>query len=102
MADYRISGFWKDTTGVIAHYAVHIIYERTMTRAQKLSKEEVIRLVNDPGNTTFTWLWDYDTNAWRDDEKIFVARQGLKKILRCASNSNKTDDLAHLINLDWF
>lgn len=101
MADLRISGYWKDTTGAITHYAVHVMYERTIAKAQKLSKEELIRLVDNAGNTAFTWVWDYDTNFWRDAERVTVARHGLKKILRCHANNSNKDDLAHLINFDW-
>jgi hypothetical protein len=103
MTEYRISGLWMDnTTSEITHYAVHEVLSRTILRAEKKSKAEVIALLEIKGNTAMTWLWDYNKGTWAYGDAVEVAG-GLtqRKYLRCNKNYKETDNLAHLINLGW-
>lgn len=45
MAEYRISGVWKNTNDVITHYAFHKINENSTSRAKKTIKAEAIRIL---------------------------------------------------------
>jgi hypothetical protein len=38
MANYKISGVWKNNDNVITHYAFHTVGEDSTTRAQKTTK----------------------------------------------------------------
>ena len=38
MATYKISGIWKNSEGVITHYAFHTVTQEGTTRASKISK----------------------------------------------------------------
>lgn len=51
MAKYRISGVWKNSNNIIAHYAFHTITEAGVTRALKKSKDEVVRLLEITGSS---------------------------------------------------
>lgn len=101
MAEYRISGYWKGSNNEITHYAVHTIYERTITKAERLPKAEVIRLLESGENTAATWTWDYSNCSWLEEEPISVVQRGFTKFLRSNADNQKTDSLSHLINYDW-
>jgi hypothetical protein len=102
MAEYRISGVWMDaTTDEITHYAVHEVLSKTILRAEKKSKAEVIALLEIKDNSALTWIWDYNKATWAYGEAVEVAGGLLtRKYLRCNKNK-ETDNLAHLVNLTW-
>jgi hypothetical protein len=98
MANYKISGVWKDTNNVITHYAFHSINENSISRATKKTKAEAIKLLNDPANSAVTWLWNYSVAYWRDGQKVSVINNSY---LRSDPDNKLTDNLAHLIDYDW-
>ena len=54
MAEYRISGIWKDTNGVITDYAFHSVTTNGVTRTTKKSKAQAIALLEANGNSATT------------------------------------------------
>jgi len=45
MAEYRISGVWKNSNDVITHYAFHTVNGKEITRTSKKSKADAIELL---------------------------------------------------------
>jgi len=54
MAEFTISGVWKNNNDVVTHYAFHQVLERTIYRAEKKSKAEAIALLETKGNSAVT------------------------------------------------
>ena len=101
MAKYRISGVWKNADNVITHYAFHAVGENGTTRAVKRSKSEAIVLLEAPGNSAVTWMWNYKTCTWTVGETVEVVNGAYGKFLRSNPDDRTTDNLAHLIDYDW-
>jgi hypothetical protein len=101
MAIYRISGVWKNTDGVITHYAFHTVVDTTATRAAKKTKSDAIRLLETTGNVATTWIWGYNRSGWIIGENVEVVNGSDGKYLRSDRNNTITDNLAHLIDFDW-
>jgi len=101
MANYRISGIWKDSNNVITHYAFHKVTEKGVTRAAKTSKAEAITLLETAGNNATTWMWNYKNAFWTIGEHVTVVDGAKGKYLRSDPDNQLTDNLAHLINFDW-
>jgi hypothetical protein len=101
MAQYRISGVWKDSNNVITHYAFHTKTDNGYTRATKKTKTQAILLLETLGNSAKTWLWSYKTCFWSDGENIEVVNGTNGKYLRSDPNNRLTDNLGHLIDYDW-
>lgn len=98
MATLKISGVWKDDQGTITHYGVHTVSNNGTTRMTKTTKADAVRLVNDPNNETYTWLWDYTTAFWKNGAKVEVVDSSY---LRSNHDGKVSDNLAHLINYNW-
>lgn len=101
MAQYRISGVWKDSNDVITHYAFHTVSETTISRASKKSKADAIKLLETAGNSAKTWVWNYLSVGWDIGENVEVVNGSNGKYLRSNPDNTKTDNLAHLIDFDW-
>ncbi|WP_259069928.1 DUF3892 domain-containing protein [Mucilaginibacter sp. X4EP1] len=98
MAQYKISGIWKDANGVITHYAFHTVTKDGFTRATKTTKADAIKLLSHSSNEAMTWIWNYTTAFWKDGEKVAVINGSY---LRSNPDNKITDNLAHLIDYDW-
>ncbi|MES2656168.1 MAG: DUF3892 domain-containing protein [Bacteroidota bacterium] len=101
MTNYKISGVWKNTDGVITHYAVHTQTENGHTRAVKKTKHQVVAIVETTGNTVQTWMWNYTTAFWTIGEGVHVVDGANGKYLRSNRDNKVTDNLGHLIDYDW-
>lgn len=101
MAEYRISGVWKNTNDVITHYAFHKINENSTSRAKKTIKAEAIRILEESGNSATTWVWNYNISGWSVGENVEVVNGNNGKYLRSNRDDAKTNNLAHLIDFDW-
>jgi hypothetical protein len=98
MANYKISGIWKDANGVITHYAFHTVTENGFTRATKKTKAAAVTLLSSASNEAVTWIWNYTAAFWKDGEKVTVVNGSF---LRSNPDNKITDNLAHLIDYDW-
>lgn len=102
MAKYRISGVWKDSQGVITHYAFHTILDNGgITRAEKKSKSQAIQILEQVGNSATTWTWNYNRCYWDVGENVTVVNASTGKYLRSNPDKRETNNLDHLINYDW-
>jgi hypothetical protein len=100
MATYRISGVWK-TDGVITHYAFHTLTDatkNTVTQVQKISKADAILLLEAPGNSATTLVWNYTHAGWYVEETVQVVGSGANKYLRSNPDKQVSDNLGHLPN----
>jgi hypothetical protein len=70
MAQFRFSGVWKDTYGVITNYAFHTVGEKSISRATKISKVQAIALLETKGNSAITWIWNYTKARWTIGENV--------------------------------
>lgn len=97
MAQYKISGIWKDGN-TITHYAFHLIGEKSIGLGVKTSKAEAVRILSRAENSAVTWLWNYSAAFWRNGENVTVVNGSY---LRSNPDDKLTDNLAHLIDYDW-
>lgn len=56
MAQFRISGVWKNAEGVITHYTIHTVSHTSTTRAVKTTKPQAKALLEIQRNNATTWL----------------------------------------------
>lgn len=101
MSTYRISGVWKNEAGAITHYAMHLVSEKTVSRAMKKTKAEAIQIVESYGNVTTTWIWNYNNAQWVIGESVYVVKSHYGKYLRSNPDNTLTDNRGHLIDYDW-
>lgn len=101
MAQYRISGIWKNSNDVITAYAVHTVGDSSASRAVKMTKTQVITLLETRGNSATTWTWNYSTTGWSIGENVQVVNGATGKYLRSNPDNKLTDNLGHLIDFDW-
>ena len=102
MAQYRISGVWKDANSVIIGYAFHtVLADGGITRAEKKTKAQAIALLEIQGNTATTWIWNYSQAKWNIGENVQVINGANGKYLRSNPDNSLTDNLGHLINFNW-
>lgn len=101
MAQFRISGVWKDSKDVITHYAFHTVGDNSTSRAVKVSKARAIELLETRGNVATTWIWNYNRAQWTLGENVTVVNGSSGKYLRSNPDNQLTDNLAHLIDFDW-
>src|SRR5258705_10665766 len=101
MAVYRIAGIWKNADNVITHYAFHTVNGNTTDRANKQTKAQAIQLLETPGNTGYTWVWNYTTARWNIGEQVQVVEGMYGRYLRSNPDDQLTDNLSHLIDFDW-
>lgn len=101
MAEYHISGIWKDPNNVITHYAFHTVNGGSASRAEKKSKAQAIALLETYGNSATTWVWSYTLARWMVGETVQVINGANGKYLRSNPDNKLTDNLGHLIDFDW-
>ncbi|WP_330442272.1 DUF3892 domain-containing protein [Flavobacterium sp. C4GT6] len=101
MAEYKISGVWKNENNTITHYAFHTRTANGHTRAEKVSKSEAIRRLEISGNVAFVWIWNYSEALWNTKEKVHVVTGSTGKYLRSNHDGTERNNLAHLIDYDW-
>lgn len=100
MATYKISGIWKNSDGVITHYAFHTVTNTGVTTASKKSKADAITLLDKNENSAMTWIWDYRTGEFVNGQNVEVVGSS-NKYLRTDADNKLTDNLGHLIDFDW-
>ncbi|KOS07229.1 hypothetical protein AM493_15185 [Flavobacterium akiainvivens] len=103
MAEYRISGVWKDTNNTIIAYAFHTVNDTgaSASRAVKKTKAQAIALLEQAGNSATTWVWSYNKCIWIIGETVTVVNGSNGKYLRSNPDNKLTDNLGHLIDYDW-
>lgn len=101
MAEYRITGVWVNQNRMITHYAFHTVGELSTSRTTKITKADAIALLEKPGNKAVTWIWNYKSAAWNVGETVTVVNGENGKYLRSNPDNTLTDNLEHLIDLDW-
>ncbi len=103
MALYRISGIWKNISGTITHYGFHTFNEseNTVTRVEKVTKENSVKRLENSTNIATTWVWNYNLSRWSIGENVEVVNGVNEKYLRSNPDKKETNNLEHLINYDW-
>lgn len=105
MPIFRISGIWTNNQGIITHYAVHKRRKKddgtfVLMKAEKMDKKATIALLNTPGNSATTYMWNYKNAKWDIGEHIHIVHDNLP-YLRTDPDSTRTDNLLHLIDYSW-
>lgn len=100
MANYAISGVWKNDNNVITHYAFHELNDdgNTVGLATKKTKAEAIRLLDITGNSAITILWNYTNPGWNRGSVVTVVGVAPNRYLRTTHDGTTRDNLGHLIN----
>ena len=98
MAEYAISGVWKDESGTITHYALHTKDGNDLGMATKITKVRAVQLLGAPGNSGITVIWNYTRENWQWGEAVHVVLLKNLRYLRTNHDNNVRDNLGHLIN----
>lgn len=101
MAEYRISGIWKNSNDVITHYAFHKVEGKSMSNAKKTSKNDAVGVTEKSMNEVYTMTWNYKKASWTLGEEVHVVNGQYGKYLRSDPDNKLTDNLGHLIDFDW-
>jgi hypothetical protein len=106
MAEYRISGIWKDSNNVITHYAVHLRTRNAnndgcvIGYAVKMTKTATITLLQNQQNSAKTYLWNYITANWHAEADIHVVNEN-PPFLRTTHDGIVKNNLLHLIDYGY-
>ncbi|WP_300567823.1 DUF3892 domain-containing protein [Flavobacterium sp.] len=106
MAEYRISGIWKNDQNVITHYAIHSRTKNqtgnsyTISNAVKTTKVNAVALLQNPANNAKTYLWNYARAKWEAGEDIHVVNDN-PPFLRTNHDEIVRDNLLHLIDYGY-
>lgn len=97
MADYFISGVWKDGSK-ITDVLLHVSNKNTIMPGQKTSIDQVVNLIMS-GLTIMAVKWDYTKGKWEYICPVEIdARSESKNI--CCRQSEGGISLANLINMN--
>ncbi|AZB10872.1 DUF3892 domain-containing protein [Chryseobacterium sp. G0162] len=106
MAEFRISGIWLDSGGVITHYAIHTRKKNSkgdgyiIGLAEKYTKQAAVDLLLKQGNIAKTYLWNYNKRIWEAGAEVQVI-SGKPLFLKSNPDSTERDNLLHLINYGY-
>lgn len=105
MAEYRISGIWKDGDA-ITHYAVHNRVKNSkggyiIEHAMKKTKAQTIAIVENSANVVETYIWNYTSASWSAGAPVHVVGTGSNRYLRSNHDNKTKDNLSHLINYGY-
>jgi len=103
MAEYRISGVWKNSHDTITHYALHTKQANgSYSKAEKKTKTDVVTLI-ERGNAIKTMTWNYTKGKMYEGEKVKVVNNASgEKYLRSDPDNHLNDNLGHAINMTWY
>ena len=103
MAEYRISGIWKNSQDTITHYSLHFKQSNgNYSKGKKTTKEEVVLLV-EKGNNIKTLTWNYTKGKMYDGEKVkVITKTSGEKYLRSDPDNHLNDNLGQAINMAWY
>lgn len=99
---YLISSIYVELQDV-THYTVHKHLDPGISPGNKLSKEEVVVLVECSGLPVYVLEWDYERGNFDIGKQVNcnLDYKG-KKYLWINAKDPKTRDLRHLIKMNWF
>lgn len=100
-SSYYISAIFMSLND-ITHYIVHKNFDPGVSGGEKLSKEEVINLVENSGLPVYVWLWGYDQGCFIQGQQVNCNLDyNNNKYLWINAKDPKTKDLRHLIKMEW-
>jgi hypothetical protein len=105
MAEYRISGIWKNGE-VITHYSVHLRTKNangighTIEPAVKMTKAATVTLLQNQQNNAKTYLWNYTSAGWSAGSDIHVVNAN-PPFLRTNHDNIVKDNLLHLVDYGY-
>ncbi|WP_394329742.1 DUF3892 domain-containing protein [Zunongwangia profunda] len=85
----------------MTHYAFHEKSNDSVSFAKKVDKRYAIQLLENPNNSAFTWILNYNLCGWKIGEEVKVVNGDSGKYLRSNPDKTETNNLEHLIDYDW-
>jgi hypothetical protein len=99
---YFITGVFIAITEV-THYVVHQYLDPGVGAGYKMSKAEVLDLIENSGLPVSVWEWNYEEGHFVLGKQVNVAIDyHQNKYLWINAKDPKTKNLKHLIRMDWF
>lgn len=99
---YLISGVFIDLQEV-THYTVHTDLNPGASGAVKMSKAEVVELVENSGLPVYVWEWNYEQARFLQGKQVNCNLDYHRnKYLWINEKDPKTKNLKHLIRMNWF
>lgn len=98
LADYFISGVWKDQLERITDVMLHVVNDNNSFQlGVKTSESSAIALLNSK-KTIKTITWDYP--GWNIGASVIVHAVGNKEYLKTVANATLKDNLDNSINMN--
>lgn len=97
MANYYISGVWKDDQGRITDVNLHLGVGEGFARPRKTHKTQVIALIK-AGNNVNTITWGYPD--WELGASVAFEKVGYEEYLRTDPNASVKDNLDNSLPMD--
>ena len=87
----------------VTHYMVHEHLNPGVSGATKMTKQEVITLVENSGMPVFIWEWNYELGRFVKGKQVNCNLDyNNNQYLWINARDPSTKDLKHLIKMDWF
>ena len=102
IANFFVSGVWKNSTGVITDVFLHAVTnnEANFNTGRKTSEAVTIALL-EKGGVIKTLIWNYSNAAWNKGAEIVVVTSNGKKYLRTKGDKTVRDNLDNLIDMTF-
>ena len=99
---YLISGIYMDMLEV-THYMVHRHNDPGVSGARKLSKADVVKIIQKSGKPVYVWEWDYSVARFKIGRQVNCAVDySGNTYLWIIPKDRATKNLRHLIKMNWF
>jgi len=87
----------------VTHYMVHEHLDPGVTAATKMTKDEVVNLVENSGLPVYVWEWNYEAGRFIVGKQVNCNVDFNKnKYLWINTKDPNTKNLKHLIRMNWF
>lgn len=98
LANYFISGVWKDNNDNITHVLLHIVDENNSFRFGVKTEESTAINLLKQGYTIMTITWGYP--GWDKGAKVTYVSSRNREYLRTVANATEKDNLDNSINMN--
>ena len=99
---HYVSGIWEDHSGLVSHYAVHDFLNPGVSGVRKLTKAQMIDLIETEGKLVYVFGWDYKKGHFVQGKQVFCSDGHQGKYLHHKPYEDRTKNLKHLIKISWF
>ena len=98
MAQYYVTGVWKDNQGEITHVLLHSLTGNDLNSGEKITGSDAIALIKS-GHTLHTLRWNYATATWTPGSRIVVVKL-LEEFLKTIPGTPLYEQIESMIRME--